>query len=97
MTAAPDSAILAWRSGACRWLHAWGISFLVWTALWAYLIGPATLDFRDNERSLSPWALLSCVTDLWASALLTPVFLVVAWRFPSTDTSAGVRCRVCSR
>lgn len=82
MSLAPDSAILDWHSGARRWLRAWGISFAVWTALWAYLIIPDALGFRGHLKPTSPWTLLPYLTDHWASALLTPIFLVVAWRFP---------------
>lgn len=82
MSLAPDAAILDWHSGARRWLRAWGISFAVWTALWAYLIIPEVLGVRGQMRLTSRWGLLPYLTDHWASALLTPVFLVVAWRFP---------------
>jgi signal transduction histidine kinase len=82
MTEARMSALLEWRSGTRRWLRAWGWSFLVWTALWAYLVTPTFLFYRERGEPVGWWIIGAYLAEHWVTALLTPVFLTLAWRCP---------------
>jgi len=68
--------------GARRWLKAWAISFLVWTALWVYLSMPTLLRIGESGEKLNWLRQLAFLSGHWVSALLTPLFLALSWRCP---------------
>jgi two-component system LytT family sensor kinase len=68
--------------GARRWLKAWAISFLVWTALWVYLSTPTLLRIGESGEEINWLRQLAFLSGHWVSALLTPLFLALSWRCP---------------
>jgi two-component system, LytTR family, sensor kinase len=65
----------SWR----KWGYCYAVSFAVWTFLWV-LLNAAYLGRAEKAQTWRDG--LGVLSDFWVSALLTPLFLFLAWRCP---------------